>query len=154
MEFSKEEIWKMMEDIFRKKLPETLYMNHYELSEKTNIPPDEWRRFLTKNQPMILSEIAAITEASARAALKRIGEGKIQTGEAAVIKQLLDRSEQINRQAQGQKTIMMHFIPPKQRRNDDDSILQEVRADISEDSEPTDSKGTGEIQPSTGPNEF
>lgn len=110
-------VWEMMEDIFKRKLPETLYMNHYELAEKTKIPPEDWRRYLTKNQAMILSEIAAITEANARAALKRIGEGKIQTGEAAVIKQLLDRSEQINRQAQGQKTVVLHFIPPKEEQD-------------------------------------
>ena len=133
-------------------------MNHYELAEKTNIPPDEWRRFLTKNQPMILSEISAITEASARAALKRIGDGKIQSGEASVIKQLLDRSEQINRQAQGQRTIMMHFVPPKpiqkEISSEDDSILPEVRTDISEDSEPTNSEGAREVQPSTGPDKL
>lgn len=107
----KQRTYDTMDKYFNENLPETLYKNHYELSNETRIPPAAWRFYLQENEQTIQSEVAAIVEASARSTLRRIGEGQMFKGEASVVKQLLDRSEQINKQTQNKKTIISHFIP-------------------------------------------
>lgn len=136
--------YEVMDKYFNDNLPETLYKNHYELSGETRIPPAAWRFYLQENQHTIQSEVAAIIEASARSTLRRIGEGQMHKGEAAVVKQLLDRSEQINKQTQNKKTIISHFIPeftPKKHQTQPkeeesvDEILRESTENVSESTE-------------------
>jgi hypothetical protein len=112
-EIDGERLYSALYHWFHKKLPESLYHNHYSLAEMSRYTPSQWKKFLKMNEQFISSELAAITEANARSALKRIAAGQLRQGEANALKQLLDRSEQINSNNKNRETIVMHFIPPK-----------------------------------------
>ena len=107
------------EEIFMEGLPETLYLNHYEFHETyPQFTAAEWRRFLKDQDRFIVLEVAAITEANARKALDRLANGMLRQGDAAAITQLLNRSEQINRNLKDQTVYMTTFMPdPSQARN-------------------------------------
>lgn len=96
------------DEAFRNSLPETLYLSHYELAHHYNEwTPDEWRMYLTENQRFIMREVSSITEANARQALSKLSTGKLAAQDVAAIKQLLERSEQINSQDKDQRTFVM-----------------------------------------------
>lgn len=109
--------FKPANEIFHAHLPDTLFMNHYQLHDEwRHITPDEWRRFLLDNDRFILKETAMITEANARGALQRLSSGKLNSGDAAAIAQLLKQSEQINQQAKDKTQFITMFMPdPKDR---------------------------------------
>lgn len=108
-----------MEEIFQEQLPDSLYMNHYDLYEAfPEHSAESWRRYLKENDRFILQETAAITEANARAALKHLASGNLKQGDATAIKHLLDRSEQINQSTKDKTVYMTTYLPdpaaPKQ----------------------------------------
>lgn len=93
-------------------MPDTLYQNHYELALHFNeYTPEQWRQFLRDNDKFIMKEVAAITEAEARKALSKLSTGKLTAQEVAAIKQILDRSEQINKQSRDARTFVTSFMP-------------------------------------------
>lgn len=101
-----------LEEIFQSELPESLYMNHYDLHE--NFPhhsAEAWRRYLKENDRFILQEVAAITEANARQGLKKLASGQIKQGDSSAITQLLNRSEQINQSVKDKTVYMTMFMP-------------------------------------------
>lgn len=101
-----------MNDKFTSYLPESLYMNHYELAlHFSEWTPDEWRQFLRDNDKFIMKEVAAITEAEARKSLKKLSTGSLSSQEVTAIKQILDRSEQINKQSQDARTFVTSYMP-------------------------------------------
>lgn len=101
-----------MEEIFNEELPDSLYMNHYDLHEHyPHHSAEAWRRFLKENDRFIMQEVAAITEANARSALKHLASGNIKQGDGAAIKQLLDRSEQINQATKDKTVYMTTYLP-------------------------------------------
>lgn len=96
------------EEAFMKNLPDTLYLSHYDLANMyTDWTPDQWRRFLKEKERFIMTEVAAMTESSARLALSRLSTGKLTTQEVSAIRQLLERSEQINAADKDQRTFVM-----------------------------------------------
>ena len=101
-----------LDEIFQRDLPDSLFMNHYELHG--NYPhhsAEAWRRYLKENDRFILQEVAAITEANARNALQRLGSGLLKQGDATAITQLLNRSEQINQSVKDKTVYMTTFMP-------------------------------------------
>lgn len=101
-----------MNEKFTAYLPKSLYMNHYELSIHFNEwTPEEWRHFLRDNDKFIMKEVAAITEAEARKSLQKLSSGKLSAQEVTAIKQILDRSEQINKQSQDARTFVTSYMP-------------------------------------------
>lgn len=104
------------DELFRKHLPDTLYMSHYTLASsfpQEGYTPEEWRQFLRDNQTFIDSELAAIAESEARAALRKLSNA---TGtEVQALKAVLEKSKLIN-EAQRQNTkIVLTHIPKTQR---------------------------------------
>ena len=126
IEIPGERMYANMHKWFTNNLPQSLYWNHYQLADETMFTPTQWRKYLKMNEQFVSSEIAAITEASARSALQRIADGKLRQGEANAIKQLLDRSEQINANNKNKETILLHFIPPKEVPSNDFSHAKAV----------------------------
>lgn len=101
-----------MEEIFNALLPDSLYMNHYELHrDYSHHSAESWRRFLKENDRFILQEVAAITEANARSALKKLAKGDLKQGDATAINSLLNRSEQINLAVKDKTSYVMTFMP-------------------------------------------
>ena len=104
-----------LEEIYKSKLPENLYLDHYALSDiyrGHGYTPEEWRLFLRTQERFIMNEIAAITEANARAALSRLASGQTDSKDTQAIRQLLERSEQINKAAQSTKTFVITSYNP------------------------------------------
>lgn len=100
------------EEMFMQHLPDSLYFNHYELAlHFPNFTSEEWRQFLRDHDKFIMKEISAITESEARKALQKLSSAKLTAQEVSAIKQLLERSEQINRQSQDTRTFVTTHMP-------------------------------------------
>lgn len=99
---------------FKSLLPENLYKNHYELNRDYPLySPDEWRIYTKSEEQFIMNEITAITEASSREALSRLAHGSLTSADITGITRLLERSEQINKQAQDTRTFVVTSFDPK-----------------------------------------
>lgn len=98
-----------IDEKFHKYLPNTLYLSHYDLAQSYGHTPEEWRKYLRDNHLFIESELAAITEAEARAALSRLGNAGGQ--EVTALKALLDKSKLINDAQRQNVKVVMTFIP-------------------------------------------
>lgn len=104
-----------LEQLFKSKLPDNLYLDHYALADiyrQHSYTPEEWRIYLRSQERFIMNEIAAITEANARAALSRLSSGQTDSKDVQAIRQLLERSEQINKAAQSTKTFVVTSFDP------------------------------------------
>jgi hypothetical protein len=108
----KEKMYQTFED----NLPNSLYMDHYTLAEQFDGTPKMWRDFLKdpENQRFIESELAAITEAAARAALQKLSSGTANSNDISAIKQLLDKSKMLQQNQNSQERIILTFIPKKE----------------------------------------
>ena len=102
---------KTIDECFHSRLPDNLYYSHYDLSRiYTAFTPEDWRRYLKSEDRFIMNQINSITEAQSREALSRLGSGELKPGDVTAIKQLLDRSEQLNSQSQDKRTfVVMQF---------------------------------------------
>jgi hypothetical protein len=99
-----------MEETFNKYLPDTMYMSHYQLAEYYGHTPQEWRKFLRDNSLFIESELAAIAEAEARAALSKLANAS--GTEVQALKAILEKSKLIN-DAQKQNTpVRFNILSP------------------------------------------
>lgn len=115
-----------IEATFYAYLPDSLYRDHYTMSEIYGFTPQEWRTFLRDNHMFIETELAAIAEAEARSALSRLGNASGQ--EVTALKAILEKSKLINDAQKQNVKIVLSFIPPTERgnkTNDNNTILQE-----------------------------
>lgn len=105
-----------MDTYFKKGLPHTLYSNHYQLAEIfQGTKAEDWRKYLRDNDRFIIMEIAAISEADARKALQLLSSGEISSQQVSAIRQLLERSEQINQSTKEAKTfVQLNFNNEKE----------------------------------------
>lgn len=98
---------------FKANLPDSLNYNHYELKEEYGGTANGWREYLRDNQAFINSELAAIAEPAARAALARLGDAR--GNEVSALKAILENSKMINEAQKQQVKILITFMPPKER---------------------------------------
>jgi deoxyribodipyrimidine photolyase len=98
-----------MEETFHKYLPDTLYQSHYDLAQYYGHTPQEWRKFLRDNSIFIESELAAIAEAEARAALSRLSNASGQ--EVSALKTLLEKSKLINDAQRQNVKVVLTYVP-------------------------------------------
>lgn len=117
------------DEIFKAHMPDNLYLDHYTLARFfPQHTPEEWRLYLQQNQRFILNEVAAITEANARQALSKLSEGTLTTQEVSAIRQLLERSEQINQSNQEQRTFVFtkfDMTPPPTPKTARQKLIEE-----------------------------
>lgn len=96
-----------LDAIFKNRLPDSLYYSHYELAQLFGSTPEEWRKYLRDNRIFIESELAAIAEAEARAALRKLATAT--SSEVSGLKTILEKSQLINdAQRQATKIVIMH----------------------------------------------
>jgi hypothetical protein len=103
-----------MAKFYEQGLPDTLYMDPYELHVMTNFHNGLWKRFLKLPQviQLIESEAAMIAEVKARSALRRLGSNEaVSPSEVAAVKALLDKAQILQEKQRDQKTIIFHHIP-------------------------------------------
>lgn len=118
------------DEYFKNHLPDTLWMSHYDLAKHfIHYTPEEWRQYLRDNERFITREIAAMTEAEARKALSRLSSPnqKLSAQDVQAIKQILDRSEQINKQTQDARTFVTTYMPNQKLVADYERRIKELQ---------------------------
>jgi len=72
--------------IFDQGMPDTLYMNHYELAGMTGIPPEQWEDFLDLKeiQRFIQSKMAKLAETAARKAIRELERRGTESSSGAI----------------------------------------------------------------------
>lgn len=103
-----------IDHLFKSNLPDTMYFSHYELSKMYGFSPTDWRQYLRDNHLFIETELAAIAEAEARAALSRLSNAS--GAEVAALKTLLEKSKLINDAQRQQTKVMLTFLNPTEER--------------------------------------
>lgn len=99
-----------IDETFRQYLPDSLYMSHYELHQiAPTYSADEWRDYIKQSHRFIQSELSVITEAAARHALSKLGEGT----DTSSLRELLSKSRMLQNANNQKETILFSYIPPK-----------------------------------------
>ena len=93
-----EDDMKDMQDLMNEIGQQALFMNHYELSAKTEISPIQWKKFLTdvRVAAFILEELELLKKSKVAVMLKDVDTNK-NTGQAQLLNTLLNQTKQSNK---------------------------------------------------------
>ena len=93
-----EDDMKDMQDLMNEIGQQALFMNHYELSAKTEISPIQWKKFLTdvRVAAFILEELELLKKSKVAVMLKDVDTNK-NTGQAQLLNTLLNQTKQNNK---------------------------------------------------------
>jgi len=90
-----EDDMKDMQDLMNEIGQQALFMNHYELSAKTEISPIQWKKFLTdaRVSAFIAEELELLKKSKVAVMLKDVDTNK-NTGQAQLLNTLLNQTKQ------------------------------------------------------------
>ena len=90
-----EDDMKDMQDLMDEIGQQALFMNHYELSAKTEISPIQWKKFLTdvRVSAFIAEELELLKKSKVAVMLKDVDTNK-NTGQAQLLNTLLNQTKQ------------------------------------------------------------
>lgn len=93
-----EDEMKDMQDLMNEIGQQALFMNHYELSAKTEISPIQWKKFLTdvRVAAFIAEELELLKKSKVAVMLKDVDTNK-NTGQAQLLNTLLNQTKQNNK---------------------------------------------------------
>ena len=93
-----EDDMKDMQDLMNEIGQQALFMNHYELSAKTEISPIQWKKFLTdvRVAAFISEELELLKKSKVAIMLKDVDTNK-NTGQAQLLNTLLNQTKQNNK---------------------------------------------------------
>lgn len=93
-----EDDMKDMQDLMNEIGQQALFMNHYELSAKTEISPIQWKNFLTdvRVSAFIAEELELLKKSKVAVMLKDVDTNK-NTGQAQLLNTLLNQTKQSNK---------------------------------------------------------
>lgn len=93
-----EDDMKDMQDLMNAIGQQALFMNHYELSAKTEISPIQWKKFLTdvRVAAFIAEELELLKKSKVAIMLKDVDTNK-NTGQAQLLNTLLNQTKQSNK---------------------------------------------------------
>lgn len=93
-----EDDMKDMQDLMNEIGQQALFMNHYELSAKTEISPIQWKKFLTdvRVAAFIAEELELLKKSKVAVMLKDVDTNK-NTGQAQLLNTLLNQTKQSNK---------------------------------------------------------
>ena len=93
-----EDDMKDMQDLMNAIGQQALFMNHYELSAKTEISPIQWKKFLTdvRVAAFITEELELLKKSKVAIMLKDVDTNK-NTGQAQLLNTLLNQTKQNNK---------------------------------------------------------
>lgn len=93
-----EDDMKDMQDLMNEIGQQALFMNHYELSAKTEISPIQWKKFLTdvRVSAFIAEELELLKKSKVAVMLKDVDTNK-NTGQAQLLNTLLNQTKQSNK---------------------------------------------------------
>src|SRR5690625_5230092 len=105
-----------MAKLYEEHLPDTLYLNHYELSENFGYSPREWNEFLKIREidQLIEAEIAQITEIGARYALANLQQGQANSADIQAARELLANSKLLQQKHNQRQQVIITRIPAKE----------------------------------------
>lgn len=101
-----------IDKLFKKHLPDSLYLNHYQLAEELGYSPQQWKKYLKENRQFIDAELAEVTEAEARAALKHLTNPN-STQNVTALKELIAKSNLLTQKHNQKPTTIITYIPEK-----------------------------------------
>lgn len=101
---------------FEGHLPESLYMNHYQLSETFGYEPKQWRDFLKNKEieRLVEAELGIIAEAAARNALASLQSGKASSSDVQAARELLANSKLLQQKHNQKPIVVVTRIPAKE----------------------------------------
>lgn len=104
-----------MAKIYEENLPDSLYLNHYQLEEQYGHPPDKWKKFLKIKEVdrLVESEMVQIAEIAARQALARLQSGKAASADIQAAKELLSTSRLLKQKTNQRPQMIITRIPGK-----------------------------------------
>ena len=122
--------------IFKKQMPKSLFMSHYELAVSFGSSPEEWKRLLKDNKNFIDQETSFIAEINARKALKRLPEASGQ--EVTALVKMIENSKLLQQKHQEKQNIIFHHIgqlptPPQKSQEADTEVLPAAAVSVSEE---------------------
>lgn len=102
--------------IYGEQLPESLYMNHYQLSEDFGYTPAQWNNFLKLKEveQVVEAEIAQIAEIGARKALERLQSGSANSADIQAARELLANSKLLRQKNNQRPQLVITRIPKKE----------------------------------------
>lgn len=102
-----------MAAIYVEKMPQSLYMNYYELAEATSISAMTWEAFLDIKEidSWIMAKIAKLTESAARSALHKLSKSELSSNEISAIKELIAKSKILSQNQSQRPTVILTYIP-------------------------------------------
>lgn len=109
-------LFSSMADKFYQKLPESLYMNQYQLQEELGSTHEQWNNFLKIREidRYIQKEIAGMAEIAARKAISSLQSGGASSSDIQAAKQLLETSKLLKQKTGGVQQIVIMHLPPKE----------------------------------------
>lgn len=112
---SKTLMYQMAKD-FGDNLPDSLYLNHYQLAEEFGFTPAQWNSFLKIREvdQVIESEIAQIAEIGARYALAQLQSGRAQSADIQAARELLANSKLLQQKTNQRPQVILTRIPKKE----------------------------------------
>lgn len=101
--------------VYAENLPESLYMNHYQLSDDFGFTPKEWIDFLKIKEidRLIEAEIAQIAEIAARRALSNLESGEANSADIQAAKELLANSKLLKQKHNQRPQVILTRIKDK-----------------------------------------
>lgn len=102
-----------MAEIFEEKMPDSLYMNFYELSEITDMDADVWEQFLdlTEVNQFIKAKVAKLAEFEARKALNRLANDQLSSQDVQAVREILNSSKLLQQNLNQKPQVVLTFIP-------------------------------------------
>lgn len=102
--------------IYEDNLPDSLYLNHYELSLNFGHSPSLWNQFLKLREidRLVQSEIAQIAEIGARRALAKLQSGNFASQDVQAAKELLANSKLIQQNTKQYEKVVLTRINKQQ----------------------------------------
>lgn len=107
------EIYNAMLRKFVGRLPDSVYLSKYDLSQKIGGTPTHWEDFLripAVSQAIEIERNQEIFSAGLKA-LKRLSEADYLPAEVQGLKSLIDKAEIVKERAQGKTVVVMTYLP-------------------------------------------
>lgn len=116
---SKKAIFLKLADFFDENMPESLYLDYYQLADALpGSTPDLWEELLDLPdvQKFRNNKIAKLMKFKAVQALKQLEEASVQNkaGQVQAINQLIEKSDLISANNSKRETYIISYMPPKE----------------------------------------
>ena len=110
-----------MASIYQDNLPDSLYLNQYQLAEQFGFTARQWNEFLKVPEVdlFIEQEVAQIAEIGARKALAKLISGDSDSSDIQAAREILSKSKLIQQRSNQKERVIILRIPNKGDANDE-----------------------------------